>query len=69
MISSLALVELRESLSKPVSLHPRNGVLAGIEDGLGAAKDFGCDVVFAKLVDFARKQLLSHISKQTRQSR
>jgi len=69
MISSLALVELRETLSKPVSLDSRNGILSGVEHGLGAAKHFSCDVVFVKLVNFARKQLLSHIPKQTRHSR
>jgi len=46
MISSLALVELREALSKAVSFDSRNGVLPGVEDGLGAAKNFSCDVVF-----------------------
>src|ERR1035437_957366 len=69
MVSSLGLIVLREALSKPVSLDPRDGVLSGVKDGLGAAKDFGCDVVFVKLVDFARKELLSHISEHPRQSR
>jgi hypothetical protein len=68
MVSSLSLIELREALSKPVGLHPRDGVLSCVEYGLGAAKDFGCDVVFVKLVDFARKELLPHISKQMGQS-
>jgi hypothetical protein len=68
MISPLGLIVLRKSFPKPVCLDPRNRVLAGIEYGLGAAKDIGCDVVFVKLVCLSRKGLLPHVLKQMAQS-
>ena len=68
MIFPISLIELREALSKPVCLDPANCVFSRIEYGFRAAKDFGCDVVFVQIVDFTRRELLPHITKQLGQS-
>jgi hypothetical protein len=62
MVFALALVELLESLSQPMSLNSRDGVFSGVEDRLGAAKHFGRNVVFGELVALSKEILLSYIA-------
>jgi|SRR6266496_2947352 len=69
MTSALALVKLRQTFPQSVGFDPGDGVFRSIEYRLGAAEDLGRDVVFIELVDFAAKELLSHIAEQLRQSR
>jgi hypothetical protein len=68
MVFAFGLVEGRETLSKTVRLDASDRVLSGIKYGFGTTEDLSRDVVFGKLADRARNELVAHISEQVGKS-
>src|ERR1700738_4092127 len=66
---AFCLVVLLEPLSQPVRFDTRDGILGGIERGLGTAKDFRCDVVLGDLVDSSREIPFCNVAQEFRKSR